>query len=132
MNQKLLIAGVLFVFVFLFGYGLSRAGKPYNSLIFTFHKLIGLAMGIFLIVAIYQSYQTAALSPIETIAIGFTVIVFIALVVAGGILSIIAAGGLENISKSLRNTFSVIHKVFPYLAVLLTAAMLYLLLFPKI
>lgn len=39
--------GLLFLFIFLSGFWLSHSGKPYNTLIFTIHKLIGLAAGVF-------------------------------------------------------------------------------------
>jgi len=62
MQSKVVITGLFFVFVFLLGFWLSRSGKPYNSLIFNFHKLIGLAMGVFLIVTFYRVHQTVPFS----------------------------------------------------------------------
>ena len=132
MNQKVIITGLFFVFVFLFGFWLSRSGKPYNALVFNFHKLIGLAMGIFLILTVYRAHQTAPFSSLNILSITITVIIFFILVAAGGLLSIEAAGGLENINQSVSTTISVIHRVFPYLAILSTAATLYLLLFRKV
>jgi hypothetical protein len=132
MNQKIIITGLFFVFVFLFGFWLSRSGKPYHVLIFNIHKLIGLAMGIFLIITVYRAHQATSLNPLDIIIIAVTVIIFISLVAAGGLLSIQAAGDLENLSQPASAVISVIHKVFPYFAVLSTAATLYLLLFRKV
>jgi cytochrome b561 len=131
MSQKVIITGLIFVFVFLFGYWLSRSGRPYNALIFNIHKLIGLTLGVFLIVTVYRAHQVGPFSPEVIIAIAATVIIFINLVAAGGLLSIEDAGNFENISQSMSTAISVIHKVLPYFAVLSTAATLYLLLFRK-
>lgn len=128
MNQKVITTGLFFGFVFIFGYWLSRSGKPYNALIFNIHKLIGLALGIFLIVTVYRTRQIAPFSPLDITVIAITVTLFFSLVAAGGLLSIQAAGNFENISQSMSTAISVIHKVFPYLAVIATAVTLYLLL----
>lgn len=131
MQSEVLITSLFFVFVFLFGFWLSRSGKPYNSVIFNFHKLIGLAMGIFLIVTVYRIRQTGPFNPVQLLTMVTTVAIFIILVTAGGLLSIEAAGDLENASHSLLGAIAVIHKVLPYLAVLATTGTLYLLIFLK-
>lgn len=131
MGSKAIITGVFFAFVYLFGFWLSHSGKPFNSLIFNFHKLVGLAMGIFLILTVYRVHKTTPFSPVEILAITATIVIFMVLVVAGGLLSIQATSNLEITSQSIQTTISVTHKVFPYLAVLTTAGMLYLLLFQK-
>jgi hypothetical protein len=131
MQTKLLITGLCFIFIFLFGFWLSRVGKPYNSLIFNFHKLIGLAMGAFLILTIYRAHKTISLNPTEILVIGITVMIFIILVAAGGLLSIEAAVDPAITDQPVQTVVSVIHKVFPYLAVLATAGTLYMLLFNK-
>lgn len=132
MNSKVIITGLFFVFVFLFGFWLSHSGKPYNSFIFNFHKLIGLAMGIFLALTVYQAHQSAPFNLLTILVITLTVIIFFILVAAGGLLSIEAAGGLENINQSVSAAISVIHKVFPYLALFSVAVTLYLLLFRNV
>jgi hypothetical protein len=131
MQSKLITTALFFSFIFLFGFCLSRFGKPYNGLIFNSHKLIGLAMGIFLILTVYQVHKISSFSPVETLSIGVTVLIFIILVAAGGLLSIQAASDLVNTSQSTVNVITAIHRVLPYLAVLSTAGTLYLLLFHK-
>ena len=119
MNQKIIITGIFLLFIFLFGFWLSRVGKPYNTLIFNAHKLIGLAMGIFLIRTIYRVYQTAGLNSVQIAVITTTVLLFVILVAAGGFLSA---------KESVPPAVLMIHKVFPYLATLSTVATLYLVL----
>ena len=126
MQPEVLITSLFFIFVFLFGFWLNRSGKPYNSVIFNIHKLIGLAMGIFLIVTVYRVHQMVPFTTFEILAIVMTVLIFVILVAAGGLLSIQAAGDLENASQSILGAITAIHKVFPYLAVLATAGILYL------
>ena len=127
MLSEVLITILFFVFVFLFGYILSRTGKPYNSLIFNFHKLIGLAMGVFLIFTVYQIHQTGHFGPIQILSLVITVGIFVILVAAGGLLSIEAGGDLKSISPAALAVISGVHKVLPYVAVLTTAGTLYLL-----
>jgi hypothetical protein len=120
--------GLFFLLIFLSGFWLSRSGKPYSSIIFNIHKLVGLAAGVFLIMTVYKTHQLAPLSPVEITAIVITVLIFVGTVAAGGLVSVDAAGGLESINQPIRAAISMMHKLLPYLAVLSTAATLYLLL----
>jgi len=121
---RIVSMGVGFVILFLSGFWLNRTGKPYGTLIFTIHKLIGMGMGILLFVIVREIYQTASLRPMETIAVIATVLFFIATVTTGSLLSI-------PISKPMPNIVSILNKVFPYFTVLFTAVTLYLLLSRK-
>lgn len=114
MNTTLItyIGTGLFLFIFLSGFWLSRSGKPYSTLIFTIHKLIGLTMGIFLIITVYRA---TSLDPAQIVAIAITVLLFFATV---------AAGGLLSIEKPIPLIVSVIHKVLPYFTVISTAGTL--------
>ena len=94
----MIITGIFFLFILLSGFWLSRSGKPYNGLIFNIHKLIGLGAGIYLIRTVYLTHQAAPLGPTQWTAIVVTVLLFLFAVAAGGLLSIFAEGGLENMS----------------------------------
>lgn len=130
-QTKILSIVLFFAFIFLSGFWLSRSGKPYSILIFTIHKLIGLAAGVFLIVTVYRTYQVALFNTIQITVLVVTVLIFVGLVAAGGLLSIEAEGGLSDTSQSMLAAISMIHKTFPYFAVLSTAATLYLILIRK-
>jgi hypothetical protein len=119
MSSKFISAGLFFLFIFLSGFWLSRTGKPYSTLIFTVHKLIGLAMGIFLIISVYRVHQAGALTPVQIAAIVVTVLLFI---------TTVAAGGMLSIDKPVPLVISWIHKFLPYMTVLSTGGTLYLLL----
>ncbi len=115
---RLVGAGLFFLFIFLSGIWLSRSGKPLNGLILTIHKLISLAAGIFLIVTLYRVNQAAALGATELIAAVVTGLFFLGTVVFGGLLST---------GKPMPAAILRMHQILPFLAVLSTAVMLYLL-----
>lgn len=116
--SKLASAGLFFVFIFLSGYWLNRAGKPYSVLAVTIHKLIGLAAGVFLGLAVYRTHQTTALSTIQIISVTVTVLLFAVNV---------ATGSLLSTNKAMPGTVSLINKWIPYLTLFATGVMLYLL-----
>ena len=120
--------GSFFLLIFLSGFWLSRSGKPYSSIIFNIHKFVGLATGVFLIMTVYKTHQLAPLSPVGITAVVITVLIFVGTVAAGGLVSVDAAGGLESVNQPIRAAMSMTHKLLPYLAVLSTAATLYLVL----
>jgi hypothetical protein len=111
-------ARLLFLFIFLSGYWLSKMGKPYSSFPFNIHKLIGLAAGVFLIMTVVRRNQAA---PIDSPA------VTILTVTAGGILRAVDNGRLSSLSQPIHTAISLIHKLFPYPAVFFTIATLDLL-----
>jgi hypothetical protein len=126
--NSLLIAALFFVFIFIFGYWVSRAGKPYNALLFNIHKLIGLAAGIYLIREVYRAHQLAIFTSLQISLLVLTVLIFVILVVVGGLLSAEAEGSLKNVQPVTLRVLTTAHHLLPYLAVVSTAAMLYLLL----
>jgi hypothetical protein len=116
---RIISTGLFFLLIFLFGFRLSRSGKPYSALVFNIHKLIGLAMGVFLITTVYQIHQSSPLGLIEITTIVVTVLFF-----AGTV----AAGGLLSIDKPMPAAISLMHKLLPYVTVVSTAVTLYILL----
>jgi hypothetical protein len=129
--SKVVGSGVFFLFIFIFGFWLSRLGKPYNQILFNVHKLIGLAAFIFLIVILVQRHKLMPLRPFEITTIVVTALIFVATIVAGGLLSVEASGGLASLGGPVRLAITLVHQIFPYLAVLTTAVSLYLLLFRR-
>jgi succinate dehydrogenase/fumarate reductase cytochrome b subunit len=113
--------GVLFLVIFISGFWLSRAGKPYNVILSTVHKLIGLAAGVFLVVIIFQVNRTAGLSTTEWIVSVVTGLLFL----VNGV-----SGGLVMTGNPMPAILSTIHRIVPYLIVLSTAATLYFLVGP--
>jgi len=124
-NQLRIIGiGAGFIIMFVSGFWLNRTGKPYGTLIFTIHKTIGLGLGILLFIVVKQANQTTSFSPLEMIAVVVTVLIFLATVTMGSLLSI-------PVSKPMPEIVSRLNKFFPYITVLSTSVTLYLLLTRK-
>ena len=123
----MIIAGILFLFILLSGFWLSRLGKPYNGLVFNIHKLIGLGEGIYLIRTVYLAHQAAPLDGTQWATIAISVVLFLFAVVTGGLLSIYAEGRLEDLGAAQLRAIETVHKVAPYLILVSTAVLLYLL-----
>jgi hypothetical protein len=88
-------------------------------LLVTIHKLIGLAAGIFLGINVYRIHKLAPLSLGQILAVAVTVLLFAVNV---------ATGSLLSTNKAMPEVVSIINKFFPYLTVISTGVMLYLLL----
>ena len=127
-NSQILYTGLFFLFILLSGLWVSRSGKPYNSLIFNIHKLIGLAAGIYLIRIVYLTNQATSLKAAQWTSIVITVLLFLITVAAGGLLSILDAGNLQSMSQPTRTAVSLVHKFSPYVIIVSTGVTLFLLL----
>jgi hypothetical protein len=112
---KMSYAGLFFMAIFTSGYFLTRRGKPYNMLVITLHKLVGLATGVFLVSSLLRLHQTGDLNASAVIALVITGISFIVLVVSGSLLSA---------EREFPPIFSTLHKVFPYFTLLATGILL--------
>jgi len=120
-NQlRVISAGAAFIIMFLSGIWLNRTGKPYGTLVFAIHKLIGVGIGVFLYITIRQIFQTNSLNSPETIAVAITSLFFIATVTTGSLLSV-------PVSKPMPEIVTTLNKIFPYFTVISTAVTLYLL-----
>jgi hypothetical protein len=111
--------GLLLVLIFLSGLWVSGSGKPYSTLPFTIHKLVGLAAGVLLVVIVVQTHKAAPLDLPAIAAIVVTILLFAGTVVAGALMSI----NEQAPAIVLR-----LHQVLPFLTLLSTAGTLYLLL----
>ena len=115
------------MFILLSGFWVSRSGKPYSTSIFTVHKLIGLGIGIYLIRMVYLTHRAAPLNGTQWAAIVVTVLLFVIAVAAGGLLSVLAEGGLQNMGAAAQKAIELLHKIFPYVIVVSTGVTVYLL-----
>jgi heme A synthase len=123
MNTKILIAGGLFILILLFGYGLSRVGKPYNSILLSIHKLISLGAFAYLIVTIVRLNKLAPLSPLEMSACVVCGVFFLTLIATGGVIS-----AMKNPPEIVRK----IHQIVPYVLILANGLTFYQLLIRKL
>jgi peptidoglycan/LPS O-acetylase OafA/YrhL len=116
---RIIGAGLGFILIFLSGFRLKRADKPYRTIPLNFHKLIGLATGILLAVTVYQVQRAAPHTPVDSAALLVTGLFFV---------SMIISGGLVSIDKPMPAIISRVHRLFPYLTALSSGITLYLLL----
>jgi hypothetical protein len=111
--------GLFFLFIFLFGFRLSRSGKPYPAAVFNIHKLLALGAVVYLGVNIYNIHQVAPLSPVQIAAVVVTVLCFAAT---------IATGGLLSVEKEMPGFVLKLHQILLWVTVVSAAGMLYLIL----
>jgi hypothetical protein len=112
-------AGLFFLGVFLSGFWLSRSGRPLNMAISTLHKLVSLAASVFLVMTIVRLNTVTPLSAIEWIAIVVTGLLFLGDAATGAILST---------DNPVPPAVLRLHQIIPFLTLISTAVMLYLLL----
>jgi len=116
---KIIGVSLVFLLIFLSGFWLSRNGSPYGTGLLTVHKLISLAVFVFLIVTMVQVNKATGLSGLEWVLGNITAVFFIGTILAGGLLST---------DLELPTAVLTIHHITPYLVILLTITTLYLLL----
>jgi hypothetical protein len=116
-GSKPISVGAFFLFIFISGFWMRRAGRPHGMLPVTIHKLIGLALGGYLGWMVYQTHKVIPLSSTQIIAVVVTVLFFAVNV---------ATGSLLSTNKPMPEAVSLVNKFFPYLTVASTGVMLYL------
>jgi hypothetical protein len=116
-GSKFVSAGAFFLFIFISGIWMNRMGRPHGMLPVTVHKLIALGMGIYLGWMVYQTHKVIPLNSVQIIAVVVTVLFFAVSV---------ATGSLLSTNKLMPEVVSLINKWFPYLTVISTGVMIYL------
>jgi hypothetical protein len=127
LTSKTAICGLLVLLTLISGVWLSHSGKPYNSMIFTIHKLIALATVIIIGVNVYHLLRVMdgnALVALSVIAV--TGLLFLTLFISGALLSLIPAG-LLSLEKPMPEIILKIHQVAPLLALVSSTVMIHLL-----
>lgn len=112
------VIAIAFVVIFLLGFRLTRSGKPYSTLILTIHKLLALAVLVILALLVIRAARTASLDAAVWIASLTGAVCFLAAIISGGLLST---------DKTLPPAVKALHRVSPFLALLLAAITLILL-----
>lgn len=110
-------AGV-FLLTLVFGFWLSRAGKPYNGVLFNLHKLIALAAVVITAIQVYGSLKAAQLQLLPIVLLALAGLAVVALFVTGALMSA---------DKFVYGVLRLIHNVAPFVAVISVALAIYLL-----
>lgn len=111
-------AGLFFLVIFLSGFWLSRSGKPYSGILINLHKLVALAAVVLFVITLVRLNRVATLGALEVVVGAVTVLLAVGL---------FATGALVSIDRPMPPFVSILHHLVPYLALLSTAATLYLL-----
>lgn len=118
MVKDFVVMAVLFVVILSSGFFLTRMGRPYGTLLLTAHKLVSLVVVGYLGWTVMQAKQAAPLPALPLWLAGLTALLFLALIVTGGILS-----GSARPPTWVRDG----HHLLPYLVLLSAAGTLFLL-----
>lgn len=118
MISKWAIAGLITLLLFPLGFLLSRAGKPYGTLLFTAHKLLGAGLGAYVIYLVLRQYQNGGLSPWLWLTASLTLLAFLAMIATGSLMSAM------DVTPAIAKT---VHKFVPYAAILSAGLTLFLL-----
>ena len=106
-------AAAAFVIVFISGFRLRISGKPYKSMIFNLHKLLAVAALVLLILIVRNINASANLNSVELVVCSISGLIFLITIITGGMMSIY---------KTAPPVVVMMHKTFPYLTVLSSAA----------
>lgn len=117
--QKIVISAAFFLFLFVTGFWTSKSGKPVNQVKMNIHKFIALGAAIFVGISLFRLRPASEWTALETGAVIASAVIAVAAIITGG---------LSSLARPLPAA-SIIHKVTLYLALLSTAAVLYLLAF---
>ncbi len=88
MIQKLISSAVLFLLAFSTGLLLSNLGKPYNTTVFTFHKLISVGAVIITFVIIRNLVKSSEIKSIVVLSIIIAIVSTLVLFVSGALMSV--------------------------------------------
>lgn len=107
-----------FLLTVVFGFWLSRRGKPYHGLLFNVHKLIALATVILVVMAISQVFKVMDVG---------TLIVLLLVLAALSVIALFVSGALMSAGKAEYHAMKLIHNISPFILVLTMGYAVYLL-----
>jgi hypothetical protein len=116
--NEYLITAIFYLVIFVFGFFLTFAGTPYNTVVITIHKLTSIVLFIVLY-RFYSSLRSASnVGPLVTVSSVITALLFICTVITGGLVSM---------DKEFPEIILMVHRIAPFLTVFSTFVSLYLL-----
>ncbi|MBA3074516.1 MAG: hypothetical protein FP831_13025 [Anaerolineae bacterium] len=103
-TSKLVLPLVLFVLTIAVGFWVSKTGKPYNTGIFTLHKMLALAHVVISAITITGLLKT-------THSQTFLIVLIILAVLS--VLTLFGSGAIMSIQKTVSSAWLLIHRVAP-------------------
>ena len=116
--KQYLTFGIVFTLTILFGLWVSKAGKPYNGILFNIHKLTALAAVIIVIVRLVSSHKSVEIQ---------ASIVLLLILAGMCVLALFISGAIMSIGSSSQPILLIIHKSAIILAIITVILLTYLL-----
>ena len=116
--QQLIIPGLLFLIVAGFGFWVSRIGRPYNQILFNFHKLIALGGVVLLAMRIIK------INPLESDS---TLVIGLIAAAAGCVIVLFTTGAIMSIREGESGLVLGLHQTAPAIIAILSGWALILL-----
>jgi hypothetical protein len=98
-----------FLLTLAFGFWLSKAGRPYNGLLFNIHKLIALGAMILTAVRMYQMLQ---LVQWQSLLVALIILAILSIV------ALFASGAAMSIGTVRHNAMKLVHNIAPVVLVI--------------
>ena len=116
--SKFILPGILFLFTLASGMWLSKMGKPYNTGIFTIHKLIALGAVVLAAIQMAKGFKTTGVS---------SLVVFLFVVAILAVIALFVTGALMSLDKQPYALLLTIHQIAPAIMAVASVAVLFLL-----
>lgn len=116
--SKFILPGILFLFTLASGMWLSKMGKPYNTGIFTIHKLIALGAVVLAAIQMAKGFKTTGVS---------SLVVFLLVVAILAVIALFVTGALMSLDKQPYALLLTIHQIAPAIMAVASVAVLFLL-----
>ncbi len=117
--SKIFLPIILFILTIAAGFWVSKNGKPYNTGIFTLHKLLALAAVILAAIVIAGLVKAVPLQ---------SVIILLLVMASLSVVALFATGALMSIQKTVDSVWLFIHRIAPFLLASSVGTILYTLL----
>jgi hypothetical protein len=115
-HLRILGAVLFLIAIFVSGFLVRGARKPYNSALLNVHKLIALAAAVLFVITVIQINKASGLSGIELAATIVTGILLLGAIISGGLSSIskmpVVVVRIHQITLSLATVFTAITLYF--------------------
>ena len=88
LTLKIIISSILLLLLLVAGIYIHRTGKPYNTMVFTVHKLFTVAVVVLLAIVFVQVFRSAGLSSGQIAILSVMILAIVVLMVSGGMMSL--------------------------------------------
>jgi hypothetical protein len=107
-----------FLLTLVFGFWLSRRGKPYNGLLFNVHKLVALAAVILSVMVLYRLLKVLDLA---------TLTILLLVTAASSVITLFVSGAFMSANLGEYRVMKLIHNISPFILVIAMGSMFFLL-----